>query len=66
MVNKSQFYSQKSDAIVEMIDRFMALSNDERKTMGLAGRYKMEKEFNRDIVDAAYLKVISEIKESKQ
>jgi len=49
------------DAIVEMIDKFMALSNDERKTMGLEGRYKMEKEFNRDIVDAAYIKIITEI-----
>ena len=33
----------------------MQLTYEEKKNMGLAGRLKMEKEFNREIVVEAYL-----------
>lgn len=41
--------------LVEAIDKFMKLSNDERKKMGLAGRKKVEKEFDRKIVVNSYV-----------
>ena len=47
------------DLLVKKIEAFLALSNDERREMGLAGRRKMEKEFDRRIVIKAYLKMIA-------
>lgn len=41
--------------LVEAIDKFMKLSNDERKKMGIAGREKVEKEFDRKIVVNSYV-----------
>lgn len=52
------------NAIVDSIDRFMVLSNEQRKKMGLNARQKMEQEFNRNIVDNAYMKVITEIEKT--
>lgn len=37
-------------ALVQALDRFMRLSWEEKRTMGLSGRDKMEKEFDRQIV----------------
>lgn len=37
-------------ALISAVDRFMQMSWDERREMGLAGRRKMEKEFDRQIV----------------
>ncbi len=39
--------------------RFIAMPNAKRKEMGLLGRKKVEKEFNRQIVVNAYIKVIN-------
>ena len=47
------------DALVKKIEAFLSLPNEERKDMGLAGRRKMEKEFDRKIVIKAYLKMIA-------
>ena len=47
------------DLLVKKIEAFLALPNDERRDMGLAGRKKMEKEFDRRIVIKAYLKMIA-------
>lgn len=55
------FKVKSIESIVDKIDVFMRLSNEEKMQMGLEGRAKMEKEFNRDFVDSSYLKVISEI-----
>lgn len=55
------FKVKSVDGIVTGIEKFLNLSHIEKEEMGHRGRVKMEKEFNRDIVDAAYLKVISEI-----
>ena len=40
---------------------FIKLSNDERKKMGLLGRDKIEKEFDRNIVIDKYMMEIEEI-----
>lgn len=46
---------QDSADLIEKIEKFLALSNEERKNMGLAGRAKVEREFDRQFVIDAYL-----------
>ena len=47
---------QKDTAdLVRQIEKILALSRDQRKAMGLAGRKKVEKEFDRQIVVEAYM-----------
>lgn len=43
------------NALVVAIEKFLAMTWDARKEMGLAGRKKIEKEFDRQIVVKAYL-----------
>ena len=51
---------------MEKVERFISdLSNDERKQMGLAGREKMEREFDRKIVIEAYLEKIKGLEQDK-
>ena len=40
--------------LINKIERFLSLSTEERRQMGLAGRAKMEKEFDRRIVVESY------------
>ncbi|MBR3306160.1 MAG: glycosyltransferase family 4 protein [Lachnospiraceae bacterium] len=49
------------DRLTETIERFLAMPNEERMEMGLAGRRRMKKYFSRDIVIAAYLEEIGEL-----
>ena len=50
------------DALVAKIETVVhVMTNDERKTMGLEGRKKIEKEFSREIVIDAYLTKIKEL-----
>lgn len=49
------------DALVETIERFLALPNDTRQKMGEAGREKMEAQFSREFVIKAYKEKISEL-----
>lgn len=46
---------KNSQDLIEKIEMFLAKSIEERKQMGLAGRKKVEKEFNRQIVIDKYL-----------
>lgn len=46
---------KNSQDLIEKIEKFLKLSVDERQQMGLAGRQKVEKEFNRQIVVDKYL-----------
>lgn len=53
------------DELVAKIETVVhEMTNDERKTMGLEGRKKIEKEFSREIVIDAYLGKIKELTES--
>lgn len=54
-----------SNDLIEKIEMFLTLSVKERSEMGLAGRNKVEREFNRQIVIQKYLSEISQIKEVK-
>ncbi len=49
------------DSLLEAMEKFMALSVKEREEMGRRGRAKMEKEFDRRFVVAAYLSEIKRI-----
>ncbi len=51
-----------SDDLIEKIEKFLSLSIDERKAMGLAGRAKVEKEFNREIVIDKYMKELEAVR----
>ena len=56
------FVIRQKDAedLIEKVERFLALSSEERKAMGLAGRAKVEKEFDRQIVIGKYLAEMGE------
>lgn len=51
-----------SNDLIEKIEMFLTLSVKERSDMGLAGRNKVEQEFDRQIVIQKYLSEISQIK----
>ncbi len=52
------FEAKDVNSLVQAIEHFLSLDQQERKEMGLAGRRKMEKEFDRNIVIDAYLNII--------
>lgn len=45
-----------SEDLIQKIEKFLALTHEQKMQMGLAGRAKVEKEFDRKIVVDAYLK----------
>lgn len=49
---------KNADALAQGIEKFLSITHKEKKKMGLAGRMKMEREFDRQIVVNAYLKGI--------
>ncbi len=56
------YHGGNIEDLVDNIEIFISrLSNEQRKQMGLEGRAKVEKEFNRQIVVNAYLEEISKI-----
>src|SRR5699024_95747 len=50
------------EEMIEKIEKFLTLLYDEKKEMGLAGRRKVEREFDREIVVEAYMKEINRLK----
>lgn len=50
---------RSSVSLAAAISRFLALSVEERRAMGLAGRKKMEREFSEKLVVSRYLEAIS-------
>lgn len=52
---------QNSKDLIKKIEKFLKLSYEEKKLMGLAGREKVEKEFDRQIVIEAYMDEIDKI-----
>ena len=50
---------QDTKSLIDCVERFLALSNDERKTMGVKGREKVKREFDRQTVINAYMEEIS-------
>jgi len=57
-VNGFVVKQRDSQDLIEKVEKFLSLSWEERKTMGLAGRAKVEREFSREIVVKKYLEEI--------
>ncbi|MEH6957400.1 glycosyltransferase family 4 protein [Neobacillus drentensis] len=55
------FEVRSVDNLVEAIIKFINLSYDQKKAMGIAGRKKMENEYDREIVINAYLEEINNL-----
>lgn len=58
-INGYKISQKNTQELVKAIDQFINLSFDEKKNMGLNGRKKVEKEFDREIVVNAYMKEIN-------
>ena len=50
-----------SDDLIEKLKRFISMPWDERRKMGLLGREKVEREFNRERVVNAYIQTIASL-----
>ena len=57
-VNGYVVKQQDSQDLIEKIEKFLKLSVDERKAMGMAGRSKVEREFDRQIVVEKYIEEV--------
>lgn len=57
-VNGYLIPQKNSQELIQTVDKFLALSFEEKKKMGLAGRRKVEAEFDRQIVVDQYMKEI--------
>ena len=57
-VNGFVVKQRDSQDLIEKVEKFLSLTREERKDMGLAGRAKVEKEFSRQIVVKKYLEEI--------
>lgn len=55
-VNGFMVKQRDSEDLIKKMEKFLALSYEQKKLMGLAGRVKVEHEFDREIVIDAYLK----------
>lgn len=55
------FEPKNVDSLIEAINKFLSLSIDERRKMGLNGRTKVEKEFDRKYVINSYIDEIKTI-----
>lgn len=62
-VNGFMVPQKNSEKLIEAIEKFLNLSNEEKRAMGLAARVKVEREFDRQIVVNKYLKEIANIKQ---
>lgn len=60
-VNGFVVEQQNSKDLIDKIEKFLKLSYEEKKQMGLAGREKVEREFDRKIVVEAYMDEIDKI-----
>jgi glycosyltransferase involved in cell wall biosynthesis len=60
-VNGYVVEQKNSTYLIEKIENFLMLTYEKRKEMGLKGREKVEKEFDRNIIIKEYLKEINRI-----
>lgn len=57
------FEPRSTESLIQAIEKFIKLPYEEKKAMGEAGRHKVEKEFDRQIVVDAYMQEIEKILE---
>lgn len=55
------FTPGKPVELIDAMEKFLSLSTEERAAMGRRGREKMEKEFDRKLVTAAYMDEVSRV-----
>lgn len=55
------FTPGNAEELIAAMEKFLRLSGEERAAMGRAGRAKMEKEFDRKLVTAAYVEEVKRI-----
>jgi galacturonosyltransferase len=55
------FEQRNEGQLLDCVRKFLALDNETRREMGIAGRRKMEREFNRQVVIDAYMEEIEQI-----
>ena len=60
-VSGISFNAKDTDDLVRAIKEFLSLTNEQKAQMGKAGRQKMEKEFNRNIIVEKYIKIIENL-----
>lgn len=60
-INGYKVKPQNSKSLIENIERFLILPYNQKKTMGISGRNKVEKEFDRQLVVGAYMDEISNL-----
>jgi galacturonosyltransferase len=60
-VSGYMYHGGDVDALQEKIEKFLSLSNRERKAMGEAGRRHIEENFSREKVIEAYLETINKL-----
>ena len=60
------FQVKDSRALIGALRKFLNLTTEERKQMGLAGRKKVETEFDRNIVINAYINEIKHISKGER
>lgn len=53
--------AKDANSLIEGVERFLAMSYEQKKQMGLEGREKVEREFDRQIVVKAYLDAINSL-----
>lgn len=58
-INGLVVQQRSTSDLIAKIEKFLTLTTDQRKAMGEAGRAKVEREFDRQIVVEAYLKEIN-------
>lgn len=55
------FETGNTEKLIETIERVVQLTAEQRNRMGLAGRAKIEKEFNRAIVIQKYINEVEKV-----
>ncbi len=65
-VNGYVVRQKDSSDLIDKIELFLSLSHEERKRMGVAGRRKVEKEFDRKNVVRSYMEEIKNVHEMKR
>ena len=60
-INGFEIKQNDLDSLIEAVKKFVNLTNDEKKQMGINGRQKVENEFDRNIVINKYLEAIEEV-----
>ena len=60
------FEQRNRNALIGCVRKFMKMTNEERKAMGIAGREKMVREFDREIVVGDYMDEITKVQRNQK